>query len=136
MYVSSSVSKRLLMSLFSTTLTIATHFIMASHRHAFPLSSQSCSQTHFPSPSVYSLIATLMTDVLHWLAVTYGVDYTVLLLLVSHAQKGQLELSSRDREQWSLGESIVLRSGCRSYLLMIELVYFWSKTSVSGDLPV
>src|SRR6218665_2153599 len=52
--VSSSVYKRLLMSLFSTTLTIATHFMMASHRHAFPLSSQSCSQTHFPSPSLLS----------------------------------------------------------------------------------
>src|SRR6218665_289556 len=52
--VSSSVSKRLLMSLFSTTLTIATHFMLASHRHAFLLSSLSCSQTHFPSPSLLS----------------------------------------------------------------------------------
>src|SRR6218665_129315 len=79
--VSSSVSKRLLMSF--NHLDYCNSLMLASHRHGFYLSSQSCSQTHFPS-----LIATLIIDVLHWLPATYHVHYTVLLL-VSHAQKGQ-----------------------------------------------
>src|SRR6218665_1990470 len=71
--------------------------------------------SHLPR---YSLIATLMTDVLHWLPVTYDVDYTVLL--VSHTQKGQAPkcLYGLMRKPLSVLSSSPLRSAERVIVVL------------------
>src|SRR6218665_1551508 len=71
----------------------------------------------------YSLNATLMTDVLHWLPVTYDVDYSVILL-VSHAQKGQAPkcLFGLMRKPLSVLSSSALRSAERVNLLVPQTI--------------
>src|SRR6218665_3622205 len=121
--VSSSVSKRLLMSLFSTTLTIATHLCWPPIDTLF-LSPVSLAVRLISRLPRYSLIATLITDVLHWLPVTCDIDYTVLLL-VSHAQKGQAPkcLFGLMRKPLSFLSSSPLRSAqCVNYLLVPQTI--------------